>query len=211
MNERNLILKVLKLDRDIYDNLLQSNNSFQLLLPLFFIYQFISYFVTKILSINYLRNFKTYISTNSEYLGFTSDEINTLSNDIDSFIEIINAPFQINDIISSIFLGLIMLSIYLGGIFLALKLKQIQANFKDLVILYLASLIPKIFYLSVLFVNDPVSQGLIVFVFFIYSLVVRSSALKQTYFLNNFNSFIFIIWPFVAIFISTFILNLLIL
>ena len=57
MNERNLILKVLKLDRDIYDNLLQSNNSFQLLLPLFFIYQFISYFVTKILSINYLRNF----------------------------------------------------------------------------------------------------------------------------------------------------------
>ncbi len=207
MNERNVILKVLKLDRDIHNNLLQSSNAFQLLLPLFFIYHFVSYFVTKVLSLNYLKNFKTFIATNSEYLGFSPDEINSLYNDIDFLIQIVNTPLQIADIFSSVFIGLILLSIYLGGISLGLKIKQIKANFKDLIVLYLTSLIPKIFYLIVLFVDE--FQGLIVFVFFIYSLVVRSSALKQTYFLNNFNSVIFTIWPFITIFTISILLELL--
>tara|TARA_B100002019_G_C21050934_1_gene489234 strand:+ start:87 stop:725 length:639 start_codon:yes stop_codon:yes gene_type:complete len=212
MNERNLILKVLKLDRDIHNNLLQSSNAFQLLIPLFFIYQFVSYFVGKVLSLNYLKYLKTFIATNSEYLGASPDEINSLSNEIDYLIQIINTPLQIADIFPSVFIGLILLSIYLGSIFLGLKIKQIKTNFKDLIVLYLASLIPKIFYLIVLFVDKPVFQGLIVFVFFIYSLVVRFSAFKQIYFLNNFEAFTtLIIWPFVIFFTTSYLLNLLIL
>tara|TARA_B100000035_G_scaffold135991_1_gene115893 strand:+ start:261 stop:896 length:636 start_codon:yes stop_codon:yes gene_type:complete len=211
MNERNVIIKVLKLDRDIHNNLLQSSNAFQLLLPLFFIYHFVSYFVTKVLSLNYLKNFKTFIATNSEYLGVSPDEIDSLSNDIDNLIQIVNTPLQIAEIFSSVFIGFILLSIYLGGISLGLKIKQVKASFKDLIVLYLASLIPKIFYLIVLFVDEPVFQGLIVFVFFIYSLAVRFSALKQIYFLNNFNSLIFTIWPFITIFTTSFLFNFLIL
>ena len=212
MNERNLILKVLKLDRDIHNNLLQSSNAFQLLIPLFFIYQFVSYFVGKVLSLNYLKYLKTFIATNSEYLGASPDEINSLSNEIDYLIQIINTPLQIADIFPSVFIGLILLSIYLGSIFLGLKIKQIKTNFKDLIVLYLASLIPKIFYLIVLFVDKPVFQGLIVFVFFIYSLAVRFSAFKQIYFLNNFEAFTtLIIWPFVIFFTTSYLLNLLIL
>ena len=212
MNERNLILKVLKLDRDIHNNLLQSSNAFQLLIPLFFIYQFVSYFVAKVLSLNYLKYLKTFIATNSEYLGASPDEINSLSNEIDYLIQIINTPLQIADIFPSVFIGLILLSIYLGLISLGLKIKQIKTNFKDLIVLYLASLIPKIFYLIVLFVDEPVFQGLIVFVFFIYSLAVRFSAFKQIYFLNNFEAFTtLIIWPFVIFFTTSYLLNLLIL
>jgi len=211
MNERNVIIKVLKLDRDIHNNLLQSSNAFQLLLPLFFIYHLVSYFVTKVLSLNYLKNFKTFIATNSEYLGVNPDEIDSLSNDIDNLIQIVNTPLQIAEIFSSVFIGLILLSIYLGGISLGLKIKQVKASFKDLIVLYLASLIPKIFYLIVLFVDEPIFQGLIVFVFFIYSLAVRFLALKQIYFLNNFNSLIFTIWPFVTIFTTSFLFNFLIL
>jgi len=212
MNERNLILKVLKLDRDIHNNLLQSSNAFQLLIPLFFIYQFVSYFVAKVLSLNYLKYLKTFIATNSEYLGASPDEINSLSNDINYLIQIINTPLQIADIFPSVFIGLILLSIYLGLISLGLKIKQIKTNFKDLIVLYLASLIPKIFYLIVLFVDEPVFQVLIVFVFFIYSLAVRFSAFKQIYFLNNFEAFTtLIIWPFVIFFTTSYLLNLLIL
>jgi len=204
MNDRNILLKVLKFDKNIYRDILQSADSLRLLIPLYFIYQFISYYSSKILSLSYLDNIKIFISTNSEYLGFTSDEISTLSRDIDEFVKIIDTPFGLVDLFSGTLLAIVLISIYLGIIFFGLTIKKIEVSFNDLVVLYLTSIIPKIFYVTVLFTSELGTQTILVIIFFTYSLAVRISGLKQIYFLNNRNAIIFIIWPFTLLFLLGF-------
>tara|TARA_B100000902_G_scaffold347550_1_gene354907 strand:+ start:37 stop:669 length:633 start_codon:yes stop_codon:yes gene_type:complete len=204
MNEANIILKVLKLDRDIHRNILESRDSIRLLFPIYFIYQFIGNLSTKELALSYLSDFETFINSNPEYLGISPDDIFTISNDIADLIQIINTPFQISEIFSTVALAIIFLSIYLFGIYYGLKVKQIESSFKDLIVLYITSIIPKIFYLFVFLLNTSGTQTFLVFSFFIYSLVVRISAFKQIYFLNNLNAIIFTIWPFVLTFFLSF-------
>jgi len=146
MNERNILIKVLRLDKDIHREIFQSSGLLRLLLPLYFIYQFISYYSSQILSLNYLNNFKIFISTNPEFIGFSSDEISILLRDIDDLINIINTPFQLGDLFSGTLIAIIFVSIYLGIIYIGIKIKKIEANFIDLVVLYLTSVVPKIFY-----------------------------------------------------------------
>jgi len=205
MNERNILIKVLRLDKDIHREIFQSSGLLRLLLPLYFIYQFISYYSSQILSLNYLNNFKIFISTNPEFIGFSSDEISILLRDIDDLINIINTPFQLGDLFSGTLIAIIFVSIYLGIIYIGIKIKKIEANFIDLVVLYLTSVVPKIFYITVLFTNGPGNQTLLVLIFFIYSLVIRISALKQIYYLNNANAIVLTIWPFILFFTFGFI------
>ena len=185
MNERQIFSKILRLDKYIYNELLNLNGSLQKGIAIYIA-------VTTLMTLSTVRFFNRMIEflesnliifkgemSDEEFQMFRSliDELSTIFAQQDSTTSVL-----ISSIVSTSMTTIVGLVIC----FLLLKfLFRKDVKPVDLLIISFFSSVPALFVFPVLFIQDPLVQALIVLITSIYALIAFGSGIKQVYLLRN--------------------------
>mgnify|MGYP001289617365 FL=1 len=185
MNERQIFSKILRLDKYIYNELLNLNGSLQKGIAIYIA-------VTTLMTLSTFRFFNRMIEflesnliifkgemSDEEFQMFRSliDELSTIFAQQDSTTSVL-----ISSIVSTSMTTIVGLVIC----FLLLKfLFRKDVKPVDLLIISFFSSVPALFVFPVLFIQDPLVQALIVLITSIYALIAFGSGIKQVYLLRN--------------------------
>ena len=185
MNERQIFSKILRLDKYIYNELLNLNGSLQKGIAIYIA-------VTTLMTLSTFRFFNRMIEflesnliifkgemSDEEFQMFRSliDELSTIFAQQDSTTSVL-----ISSIVSTSMTTIVGLVIC----FLLLKfLFRKDVKPVDLLIISFFSSVPALFVFPVLFLQDPLVQALIVLITSIYALIAFGSGIKQVYLLRN--------------------------
>ena len=185
MNERQIFSKILRLDKYIYNELLNLNGSLQKGIAIYIA-------VTTLMTLSTVRFFNRMIEflesnliifkgemSDEEFQMFRSliDELSTIFAQQDSTTSVL-----ISSIVSTSMTTIVGLVIC----FLLLKfLFRKDVKPVDLLIISFFSSVPGLLVFPVLFIQDPFVQALLVFITSIYALIAFGSGIKQVYFLRN--------------------------
>ena len=185
MNERQIFSKILRLDKYIYNELLNLNGSLQKGIAIYIA-------VTTLMTLSTFRFFNRMIEflesnliifkgemSDEEFQMFRSliDELSTIFAQQDSTTSVL-----ISSIVSTSMTTIVGLVIC----FLLLKfLFRKDVKPVDLLIISFFSSVPALFVFPVLFIQDPLVQALIVLLTSIYALIAFGSGIKQVYLLRN--------------------------
>ena len=185
MNERQIFSKILRLDKYIYNELLNLNGSLQKGIAIYIA-------VTTLMTLSTFRFFNRMIEflesnliifkgemSDEEFQMFRSliDELSTIFAQQDSTTSVL-----ISSIVSTSMTTIVGLLIC----FLLLKfLFRKDVKPVDLLIISFFSSVPGLLVFPVLFIQDPLVQALIVLLTSIYALIAFGSGIKQVYLLRN--------------------------
>ena len=185
MNERQIFSKILRLDKYIYNELLNLNGSLQKGIAIYIA-------VTTLMTLSTFRFFNRMIEflesnliifkgemSDEEFQMFRSliDELSTIFAQQDSTTSVL-----ISSIVSTSMTTIVGLVIC----FLLLKfLFRKDVKPVDLLIISFFSSVPGLLVFPVLFIQDPLVQALIVLLTSIYALIAFGSGIKQVYLLRN--------------------------
>ena len=185
MNERQIFSKILRLDKYIYNELLNLNGSLQKGIAIYIA-------VTTLMTLSTFRFFNRMIEflesnliifkgemSDEEFQMFRSliDELSTIFAQQDSTTSVL-----ISSIVSTSMTTIVGLLIC----FLLLKfLFRKDVKPVDLIIISFFSSVPGLLVFPVLFIQDPLVQALIVLLTSIYALIAFGSGIKQVYLLRN--------------------------
>ena len=185
MSERQIFSKILRLDKYIYNELLNLNGSLQKGIAIYIA-------VTTLMTLSTFRFFNRMIEflesnliifkgemSDEEFQMFRSliDELSTIFAQQDSTTSVL-----ISSIVSTSMTTIVGLVIC----FLLLKfLFRKDVKPVDLLIISFFSSVPALFVFPVLFIQDPLVQALIVLITSIYALIAFGSGIKQVYLLRN--------------------------
>ena len=185
MNERQIFSKILRLDKYIYNELLNLNGSLQKGIAIYIA-------VTTLMTLSTVRFFNRMIEflesnliifkgemSDEEFQMFRSliDELSTIFAQQDSTTSVL-----ISSIVSTSMTTIVGLVIC----FLLLKfLFRKDVKPVDLLIISFFSSVPGLLVFPVLFIQDPLVQALIVLLTSIYALIAFGSGIKQVYLLRN--------------------------
>ena len=185
MSERQIFSKILRLDKYIYNELLNLNGSLQKGIAIYIA-------VTTLMTLSTFRFFNRMIEflesnliifkgemSDEEFQMFRSliDELSTIFAQQDSTTSVL-----ISSIVSTSMTTIVGLLIC----FLLLKfLFRKDVKPVDLLIISFFSSVPALFVFPVLFIQDPLVQALIVLITSIYALIAFGSGIKQVYLLRN--------------------------
>ena len=185
MSERQIFSKILRLDKYIYNELLNLNGSLQKGIAIYIA-------VTTLMTLSTFRFFNRMIEflesnliifkgemSDEEFQMFRSliDELSTIFAQQDSTTSVL-----ISSIVSTSMTTIVGLVIC----FLLLKfLFRKDVKPVDLLIISFFSSVPGLLVFPVLFIQDPLVQALIVLLTSIYALIAFGSGIKQVYLLRN--------------------------
>ena len=183
MTENTIITKVLRLDKQVYNEIITYPSSLQKGLAIWTT-------ATILITLSAVRYFTGVIDFLEVNLYFfseeaTPEELLMLQTLIDQLqVEFQQSTFTslFSSLIGSVSASVVGLII----VFLVLKyLLRKDPQPKDLAIIYLYSSIPGLLTIPAIFVSSLLIQGLLLFVTAIYSFTTLGSGLKQVYFLSN--------------------------
>ena len=185
MSERQIFSKILRLDKYIYNELLNLNGSLQKGIAIYIAVATL----TTLSTFRFFNGMIEFLESNliifkgemsdEEFQMFRSliDELSTIFAQQDSTTSVL-----ISSIVSTSMTTIVGLVIC----FLLLKfLFRKDVKPVDLLIISFFSSVPALFVFPVLFIQDPLVQALIVLITSIYALIAFGSGIKQVYLLRN--------------------------
>ncbi len=183
MTENTIIAKILRLDRQVYNEIITYPSSLQKGIA---IWTTATILIT-LSAVRFFTGIIDYLEVNLYIFGeeASSEELLMLQTLIDE----LQVEFQ-QSTFTSLFSSLVgSVSASVVGVlivFVVLKyLLRKEPQPKDLAVIYLYSSIPGLLTIPAIFVSSLFVQGLLLFITAIYSFATLGSGLKQVYFLRN--------------------------
>ena len=188
MNDKKIILRILRLDKEVYNELLVQDGSFQKSIAIF-----ISTTILITMSgFRFITGLLDYLQENLLLFQqdfqeeFSAEEFNMFKSLIEELQTFINSSDSTSSLFSSAFSSLIATVIGLVIIYLILRfLFRKDPVPKDLLIINFFASTPCLLVVPALFVSSIFIQGLLILFVSIYSIVSFGSGLKQVYLLRN--------------------------
>ena len=188
MNDKKIILRILRLDKEVYNELLVQDGSFQKSIAIF-----ISTTILITMSgFRFITGLLDYLQENLILFQqdfqeeFSAEEFNMFKSLIEELQTFINSSDSTSSLFSSVFSSLIATVIGLVIIYLILRfLFRKDPIPKDLLIINFFASTPCLLVVPALFVSSIFIQGLLILFVSIYSIVSFGSGLKQVYLLRN--------------------------
>ena len=188
MNDKKIILRILRLDKEVYNELLVQDGSFQKSIAIF-----ISTTILITMSgFRFITGLLDYLQENLILFQqdfqeeFSAEEFNMFKSLIEELQTFINSSDSTYSLFSSAFSSLIATVIGLVIIYLILRfLFRKDPIPKDLLIINFFASTPCLLVVPALFVSSIFIQGLLILFVSIYSIVSFGSGLKQVYLLRN--------------------------
>ena len=188
MNDKKIILRILRLDKEVYNELLVQDGSFQKSIAIF-----ISTTILITMSgFRFITGLLDYLQENLILFQqdfqeeFSAEEFNMFKSLIEELQTFINSSDSTSSLFSSAFSSLIATVIGLVIIYLILRfLFRKDPVPKDLLIINFFASTPCLLVVPALFVSSIFIQGLLILFVSIYSIVSFGSGLKQVYLLRN--------------------------
>ena len=183
MTENTIIAKILRLDKQVYNEIITYPSSLQKGIA---IWTTATILIT-LSAVRFFTGIIDYLEVNLYFFGeeASSEELLMLQTLIDE----LQVEFQ-QSTFTSLFSSLVgSVSASVVGVlivFVVLKyLLRKEPQPKDLAVIYLYSSIPGLLTIPAIFVSSLLVQGLLLFITAIYSFATLGSGLKQVYFLRN--------------------------
>lgn len=183
MTENTIIAKILRLDKQVYNEIITYPSSLQKGIA---IWTTATILIT-LSAVRFFTGIIDYLEVNLYFFGeeASSEELLMLQTLIDE----LQVEFQ-QSTFTSLFSSLVgSVSASVVGVlivFVVLKyLLRKEPQPKDLAVIYLYSSIPGLLTIPAIFVSSLFVQGLLLFITAIYSFATLGSGLKQVYFLRN--------------------------
>ena len=183
MTENTIIAKILRLDKQVYNEIITYPSSLQKGIA---IWTTATILIT-LSAVRFFTEIIDYLEVNLYFFGeeASSEELLMLQTLIDE----LQVEFQ-QSTFTSLFSSLVgSVSASVVGVlivFVVLKyLLRKEPQPKDLAVIYLYSSIPGLLTIPAIFVSSLFVQGLLLFITAIYSFATLGSGLKQVYFLRN--------------------------
>ena len=185
MSERQIFLKILRLDKYIYNELLNLNGSLQKGIAIYIA-------VTTLMTLSTFRFFNRMIEfLESNLIIFKGEMSDEEFQMFRSLIDELSIIFAQQDSTTSVLISSIVstsMTTIVGLVICFLLLKFLfRKDVKpvDLLIISFFSSVPGLLVFPVLFIQDPLVQALIVLLTSIYALIAFGSGIKQVYLLRN--------------------------
>jgi len=197
MRNNNIFYRILKLDKNVYNELLMDSSSAQRAGAIWVV----SYLITILAAFTLIRNFAEFLKSNLSLIASGLPE--------ESLIEIRNAISELDSAFASeasasaltTALGTGLASALFGISFIYLITKYLfrkEPSFFQILIIFGFSSLPNLLNAPILFINSIGFQGLILFFTSIYSIVCLGSGLKQVYYLRNIETILLVIGSSIA-------------
>ena len=185
MSERQIFLKILRLDKYIYNDLLNINGALQKGIAIYLA-------VSTLITLSAFRLFNGLIEfLESNLVLFKSEMSDEEFQMFRSLIDELSIIFIQQDSTTSVLISSIVstsVSTIVGLVicFMILKfLLRKEPKPIDLLIISFFSSVPGLLVFPVLFIQDPLVQALLILITSIYSLIAFGSGIKQVYLLRN--------------------------
>ena len=185
MSERQIFSKILRLDKYIYNELLNLNGSLQKGIAIYIA-------VTTLMTLSTFRFFNRMIEfLESNLIIFKGEMSDEEFQMFRSLIDELSIIFAQQDSTTSVLISSIVstsMTTIVGLVICFLLLKFLfRKDVKpvDLLIISFFSSVPGLLVFPVLFIQDPLVQALIVLLTSIYALIAFGSGIKQVYLLRN--------------------------
>ena len=184
MNDKKIISRILRLDKEIYNELLVQDGAFQKSIAIF-----VSTTILVTMSgFRFISGLLDYLQENLILFQqeFSPEEFSMFKSLIEELQTFINSSSTISSLFSSSFSSFVSAVIGLVIIYLILRfLFRKEPIPKDLLMINFFASTPGLLVVPALFVSSLFLQGFLILIVSIYSIVSFGSGLKQVYMLRN--------------------------
>ena len=189
---RKVILKILKLDKNIYNELASEPSNFQIAIAIYVS----GFLLSGIAILSFLRTSLSYLEENLSLIVGTLpiETVNELNNLINEFENIFNSQEIFSLLLSYLISSFSSGFIGAGIVYLLLtRFFRKESNFKQVGIIYGFSNLPVFLNAIIFFTNSIPLQIFLIIGTAIFALVCLGSGLKQTYLLRNIEAFLLVV------------------
>ena len=191
-NNRQVILKIFRLDNNIYNELASEITNFQIAIAIYVS----GFLLSGLAALSFLRNSLVYLEQNIGFIVGTlpAQTVNELNNLIREFQNVFDSQQLFGLLISYLITSFLSGFITVGLIYLLLtRFFRKETNFRQVGIIYGFSNIPVFLNGIIFFTNSIPLQIFLIIGTAIFTLVCLGSGLKQVYILRNIEAFLLII------------------
>ncbi len=197
MRNNNIFYRILKLDKNIYNELITDGSSPQRAVAIWSV----SYLTSVLVIFTLFRDFANFLKNNLSFIasGLPEDSLLELRNVISALEITFSSETTFTGLLTTLGTGLVSSLIGISFIFIITKyLFRKDPNFIHLVVIFGFSSVVGLLNIPILFINSFGFKLTIVFFTSIYSLVCLGSGLKQVYYLRNFETLILVLGSSIA-------------
>ena len=184
-NNRQVILKIFRLDKNIYNELVSEVANFQIAIAIYLS----GFFLSGLAALSFLRNSLVYLEQNLGLITGTlpAQTVNELNNLIREFKNVFDSQQLFGLLTSYLISSFVSGFIGVGLVYLLLtRFFRKETNFRQVGIIYGFSNIPVFLNGVIFFINSIIGTA-------IFTLVCLGSGLKQVYLLRNIEAFLLVI------------------
>ena len=191
-NNRQVILKIFRLDNNIYNELASEITNFQIAIAIYVS----GFLLSGLAALSFLRNSLVYLEQNIGLIVGTlpAQTVNELNNLIREFQNVFDSQQLFGLLISYLITSFLSGFITVGLIYLLLtRFFRKETNFRQVGIIYGFSNIPVFLNGVIFFTNSIPLQIFLIIGTAIFTLVCLGSGLKQVYLLRNIEAFLLVV------------------
>ena len=191
-NNRQVILKIFRLDNNIYNELASEITNFQIAIAIYVS----GFLLSGLAALSFLRNSLVYLEQNIGFIVGTlpAQTVNELNNLIREFQNVFDSQQLFGLLTSYLISSFLSGFIGVGLIYLLLtRFFRKETNFRQVGIIYGFSNIPVFLNGIIFFTNSIPLQIFLIIGTAIFALVCLGSGLKQVYILRNIEAFLLVI------------------
>ncbi len=197
MRNNNIFYRILKLDKNIYNELIADGSSLQRAVAIWSV----SYLVSVLSIFILFGDFTNFLKNNLSLIasGLPEGSLLELKILISDLEGAFTSETTFTGLLTTLASGLFSALIGVGFVFVVSKyLFRKDPNFIHLVIIFGFASITGLLNIPILFVNSFGSKLIILFISSIYSLICLGSGLKQVYYLRNFEIILLVLGSSIA-------------
>ena len=185
MRNNKIFYRILKLDKNVYNELIVESSSLQRAVVIWIA----SYLISVLAIFTLFRDFTNFLKNNLSLIatGLPEQSVIELRNVISSLEATFSSETTFTDLITTLGTGIVSSLIGISFIFVVSKyLFRKEPNLTHIIIIFGFASVTGLLNVPILFINSFGFKIAILFLASIYSLDCLGSGLKQVYFLRNF-------------------------
>ena len=184
MRNNKIFYRILKLDKNVYNELIVESTSLQRAVVIWIA----SYLISVLAIFTLFRDFTNFLKNNLSLIatGLPEQSVLELRNVISALEATFSSETTFTDLITTLGTGIVSSLIGISFIFVVSKyLFRKEPNLTHIIIIFGFASVTGLLNIPILFINSFGFKIAILFLASIYSLVCLGSGLKQVYFLRN--------------------------
>ena len=184
MRNNKIFYRILKLDKNVYNELIVESSSLQRAVVIWIA----SYLISVLAIFTLFRDFTNFLKNNLSLIanGLPEQSVIELRNVISALEATFSSETTFTDLITTLGTGIVSSLIGISFIFVVSKyLFRKEPNLTHIIIIFGFASVTGLLNVPILFINSFGFKIAILFLASIYSLVCLGSGLKQVYFLRN--------------------------